>query len=288
MQTSNSTYLEKNVRNKISFQIFLREEFKNITKLKKSLNKMIREISIKHLAPTYYNRYTETLKTCNVKGIILNVGCKDFNLSREFMYKGNKVVNCDIYLKRKKLLKEVNFIFGNCEKLPFKDNSFAAVVCLDVIEHIKNEKQVIKEIFRVLNYGGLLILSTVNENFPFTYDPVNYLLKRFKLHLPIGVWGFGHKRIYNVKQLEKLVEKNGFKIQKIKFLTHFLAGFFENYLSEILRPLSESRLERILTCLAKYFLPITKLVVHLDNKFFLNDAQGVEIMIIANKKMIKF
>jgi SAM-dependent methyltransferase len=245
---------------------------------------MVREISIKLLAPTYYNRYIEALKNCNVRGIILNLGCKDFNLSKEFIYRRNKVISCDIHLKESKIPNKIVFIFGDCQRLPFKESSFDAVICLDVIEHVKNEKQTIKEIFRVLNYGGWLILSTVNENFPFTYDPINYFLKRFKSHLSIGVWGFGHKRVYNIKKLEKLLEKNGFKIKKIKFLTHFLAGFFENYLSEILRPLSESRLEKILSSLVRYFLPITKLIVHLDNKFFLNDAQGVEIMIIAHKK----
>lgn len=244
------------------------------------------EITIKHLAPTYYTRYRESIRICNRKGLILNLGCKDDKLCKEFLSKKNKVVGCDFYLKNIKndRLKRMSFVLGNAEELPFKKNKFDAVICIDVIEHVENEKQTVREIFRVLKKNGQLVLSTVNENFPFTYDPMNYLLKTLNTHVPIGIWGFGHKRTYKVKELKKLLQKNGFRIKKIKFLTHFLAGLFENYISEILKPLSESKFTDNMSALTKYFLPITKLIVSHDNKFFRTNEKSVSILISAYKK----
>ena len=48
---------------------------------------------------------------------------------------------------------------SNLTDLPFKDNSFDAALCTQVLEHVPEPQQVISEIARVLKPGGQLFLS---------------------------------------------------------------------------------------------------------------------------------
>jgi ubiquinone/menaquinone biosynthesis C-methylase UbiE len=57
---------------------------------------------------------------------------------------------------------------GTC--LPFKDSSFDVVTSFETIEHLYQRSQFLKELNRVLNPGGRLILSTPNAKYS---QPVN-------------------------------------------------------------------------------------------------------------------
>jgi 2-polyprenyl-6-hydroxyphenyl methylase/3-demethylubiquinone-9 3-methyltransferase len=54
---------------------------------------------------------------------------------------------------------------GYAEALPYADCSFSAIVCLDVLEHVQNLQQTIKEIARVLAPGGVFVFDTINRTF---------------------------------------------------------------------------------------------------------------------------
>jgi ubiquinone/menaquinone biosynthesis C-methylase UbiE len=48
------------------------------------------------------------------------------------------------------------------EKLPYEDDCFAAVSCLEVIEHVENRYLLMNEMLRVLKKEGVMIISTPN------------------------------------------------------------------------------------------------------------------------------
>lgn len=48
-------------------------------------------------------------------------------------------------------------VLGVAEQLPFRNHSFDAVVCLNVLEHVKDPFQVARELIRVLKPGGELM-----------------------------------------------------------------------------------------------------------------------------------
>jgi SAM-dependent methyltransferase len=50
----------------------------------------------------------------------------------------------------------------NREPLPYSDNRFALVTCIETIEHLENFRALIREIHRVLKPGGLAVISTPN------------------------------------------------------------------------------------------------------------------------------
>ena len=55
--------------------------------------------------------------------------------------------------------------------LPFEDESFDCVVSFQVIEHIKRDKEFVREVYRVLKPGGLFIVSTPNRPMSLTRNP---------------------------------------------------------------------------------------------------------------------
>ncbi len=48
-------------------------------------------------------------------------------------------------------------------ELPFMDAEFSSITALEIIEHLENPRHVLRELMRVLNPGGHLILSTPNN-----------------------------------------------------------------------------------------------------------------------------
>lgn len=56
-------------------------------------------------------------------------------------------------------IKNIDFVYGDIEKLPFSDDSFHAVTSNCVINHAQDKETVYREIYRVLKYGGRFVVS---------------------------------------------------------------------------------------------------------------------------------
>lgn len=98
-------------------------------------------------------------------------------------------------------------VVANAHDIPFKDNEFDCVVCLEMLEHDDNPFKTLSEIYRVLKKGGWCILSASGINFPkhdypsdyfrYTSEGIGVLLKKFK-NVQTGsdndeAWGYGQK-----------------------------------------------------------------------------------------------
>jgi 2-polyprenyl-6-hydroxyphenyl methylase/3-demethylubiquinone-9 3-methyltransferase len=55
--------------------------------------------------------------------------------------------------------KKVSFYNGFAENLPFKDKYFDTVILTETLEHVQDEREVIKEAFRVLKPDQIIIIS---------------------------------------------------------------------------------------------------------------------------------
>ncbi len=84
---------------------------------------------------------------------ILEIGA-GINNSRSLQIPHSTYVTMDI---RKLAVPDV---LGNAFSLPFKSTVFDRVIMTEVLEHCYEPKEVIKECYRVITKGGLLILST--------------------------------------------------------------------------------------------------------------------------------
>jgi 2-polyprenyl-6-hydroxyphenyl methylase/3-demethylubiquinone-9 3-methyltransferase len=59
---------------------------------------------------------------------------------------------------------DIQYDVGVGEEMPYPDNHFDIVVCVDVLEHVRDLSQVLAEVARVLKPGGLFLYDTINRN----------------------------------------------------------------------------------------------------------------------------
>lgn len=58
----------------------------------------------------------------------------------------------------------IRYDTGTGEALPYANDSFDIVVCVDVLEHVESVPKTLDEIARVLRPGGLFCFDTINRN----------------------------------------------------------------------------------------------------------------------------
>lgn len=109
---------------------------------------------------------------------ILDIGSGMGRTIGQLKEQGKNVIGVDIdpelIEEAKRVNKGVKYIRADGSKLPFKEGVFDEVILENVIEHIKNQKEVISETQRVLVEGGMLIISTPNK---YIYRMFMYLRK---------------------------------------------------------------------------------------------------------------
>jgi len=59
-------------------------------------------------------------------------------------------------------LQKVDVVDLNAGKLPYGSNRFCLVTCIETIEHLEQTRPLLREILRVLQPGGVAIISTPN------------------------------------------------------------------------------------------------------------------------------
>lgn len=89
-----------------------------------------------------------------LSGTVLNVGCGWRDISK---YVPGSLVNQDITWPGD--TRTNVSIFSELHELPVLSESFDAVICLAVLEHVPNPVECTREIFRVLKPGGCVVAS---------------------------------------------------------------------------------------------------------------------------------
>ncbi|MBR9682920.1 class I SAM-dependent methyltransferase [Candidatus Woesearchaeota archaeon] len=98
-----------------------------------------------------------------MRGIILDLGCGDGEYSEILAQNPhNHIIALDAnknLCQRIPHKNNLKVVHSDAHNLPFKNNSFDAVFCNTVLEHVKEPNQIIKEIKRVLKPQGKLLIS---------------------------------------------------------------------------------------------------------------------------------
>ncbi|MBD3311958.1 methyltransferase domain-containing protein [archaeon] len=157
---------------------------------------------------------------------ILDIGCGDGwtgkLLKDEYKAEVHGVDIAEKALKsaKKKGLKTKKFDLAK-SKWPYKDDYFDLIIAGDIIEHVYDTENFVKECHRILKKGGELIISTPNINsyqnrflvligkMPLWIDYAPNL-KSYKHYKTTG-----HVRVFNKKTLTRLLETYGFKVDKL-------------------------------------------------------------------------
>jgi SAM-dependent methyltransferase len=98
------------------------------------------------------------------------------------------------------------------------DRTFDTVICFQVIEHIRKDDQLIKEIYRILKPGGRLLLTTPNRLMSLTRNPFH--VREYtpdSIHRLIGCTfsAFEVKGIYGNDVVKDYYESNRKNVEKI-------------------------------------------------------------------------
>jgi 2-polyprenyl-3-methyl-5-hydroxy-6-metoxy-1,4-benzoquinol methylase len=117
--------------------------------------------------------YQSVIQRRLATGDVLEIGCgSGYGMQMVAPY-----VRCYTAVDKKK--PDENVFESNCnffyEHLPYlkniADKSMDTVICFQVIEHIQNDHQLLKEIRRVLRPGGQLVMTTPNKLTSLTRNP---------------------------------------------------------------------------------------------------------------------
>lgn len=164
----------------------------------------------------YFKRILNEIKLEPSFHKALEVGCGGGILSESIAGMGFITTGIDpsersLYCAREHSIMEglsITYVTGRGEELPFQDNSFEAVFCCDVLEHVRDVPKVISEIERVLKKGGIFFYDTMNRTFLSRIVVIKILQewKYFAL-LPddLHVW----KMFIKPKEIKKLLFSKG-------------------------------------------------------------------------------
>lgn len=112
---------------------------------------------------------------------VLDLGCGDGALSYLLARQGARVTGLDVTIAGLVLARgelgrhgtRVPLVLGSGYALPFSEESFDAVVCSDVIEHVRSPGTLLHEMRRVLAPGGRVILTTPSRLSEKPFDPLH-------------------------------------------------------------------------------------------------------------------
>ena len=188
-------------------------------------------MSLKTMSPHYRNKMAfvrSALSKVPRDSRILDVGCgygEYMELFREMGFSNVSGLDTD----RKALEGQECVVLCAGESMPFKPSSFDVVTCISVLEHAEDDRRVLDEIRRVLRPGGIAIIVVPSSAYPFTYDPVNAFLRPFGRRVGIGMWAWGHRRLYEKRLFEGMLLRNGFRIERKSQITHAFVTLFMGY-----------------------------------------------------------
>jgi len=153
--------------------------------------------------------YEQISNTKNLE--ILDVGCGSGGTSTAFRQFGN-VTGIDFSSLALKFAKNkglANVVRSTSTSIPFRSEKFDIITVLDVIEHIKDDKSVLKEIWRLLKPNGIIILTVPAFQFLWSEHDVASM----------------HERRYNSANITKILKESQFKIIKLSYFVSFLFPF---------------------------------------------------------------
>ncbi|KDN52213.1 S-adenosyl-L-methionine-dependent methyltransferase [Tilletiaria anomala UBC 951] len=140
--------------------------------------------------------FVDTLREKLGKGPLklLDVGCGGGIATIEMAAAGFNVTGLDasaISVKAaEKMAKErslsIQYVHGSAYSLPYHDDSFDAVLSSDVLEHLHDVRQALKEVTRVLRPGGVFVFDTINRSV-FSWVVIIRLMQDWLRYIPEAV-----------------------------------------------------------------------------------------------------
>lgn len=150
---------------------------------------------------------------------ILDMGCAKGELLYRLTTCARGGIGIDIarnILKRARKSEKIRYVQADAEYIPFDDNVFSKIICLDLLEHVINPEKVVIEIKRILKENGEIIIEVPTTGF------LSSLLT--------GDFHEGHLRYYTVDRITEDLSEVGLIVKDLKLFNSvpfstFLASY---------------------------------------------------------------
>ena len=178
----------------------------------------------------YYSKYpkiscnnvADYMKDKKFKSL-LDVGCGTGYLI-DMLYKQHKANYCGLDLSPemilaadKKLGEKAKLTEGSADNLPYPDNSFDVVTCIQSFHHYPYPEKAMNEVLRVLKPNGIYILSDTG------YGGLKQkFFKKMMTRMDSGDY-----TVYNIKEIVEMMSKAGLKpvsANKIAYMIYTVIG----------------------------------------------------------------
>ena len=126
--------------------------------------------TLKNLVPgrlAWFERYVDWSGLA-----VLDLGCAGGFMAEELANQGATVTGIDPAAQAIGAARthadqtglDIRYDIGVGEDLPYDDETFDAIFCVDVLEHVEDLTKVMAEVTRVLKPGGVFLFDTINRN----------------------------------------------------------------------------------------------------------------------------
>jgi ubiquinone/menaquinone biosynthesis C-methylase UbiE len=124
-------------------------------------------------------------------------------------YTGIDLTPAMIEQAKNKQLENTTFLAGDCEHLPFEDESFDVILCLNSFHHYPSPQDFFDGVLRCLRPGGRLILRDLSTDNPLLIWFIDHI------ELPFcRLFGHGDVRLTTRKAILQYAKKAGLSTEK--------------------------------------------------------------------------
>jgi 2-polyprenyl-3-methyl-5-hydroxy-6-metoxy-1,4-benzoquinol methylase len=141
---------------------------------------------------------------------IIDVGCGE-GIALEKLQRGfpeKKIIGVDVEIENIEICREhgLTAIYADVYELPIYSGSFDACLCIDMLEHLEDPTQSVREIVRILKPGGRLVVVVPHDR--------NFLFARLAcLMFKEAFYDVGHQRQWRPKDLANLLTSQGLTVK---------------------------------------------------------------------------
>ncbi len=261
-------------------------------------------MNLKMLLPDYRCRYLKILDCIKVfenkkLASFLDIGCGESENHQEFIKYFKKGVGIDVnqedvnYAKKlnKKIL--IDYFSQGYENL-ILEKKYNCIICSEVLEHVNNPEILIEKISKLLKPNGLAIITFPNKDFPFTYDPINFILNKINLKIPIGAYAFGHEKLICPAYFEKIVNANGLSIIKKDFIVGYILSILQMYWPGLVQKIiKKNSYNKKINQKKKFYLrfnnkipslvKVIDIILRIEDKMIKNKTKSVGLFYVLRK-----
>jgi len=142
---------------------------------------------------------------------VLDIGCGSSNIIKSL----DRALGLDISLIKLRYLRSFHTRLTNASifSLPFARQTFRGIICSEVIEHVPFKREIFRELNRVLDNDGILILGTPD------YDRASWRVIEFLYGLLMpNAYKDEHITHYTFGRLEQILQEHGFRIEEHTYI----------------------------------------------------------------------